>query len=163
MNRFDAEQEQRLKHSQLGKLLALLIGLCLLLGALSGSQKVTQAATTSLPGVGMSCFRDLATVNVRLTELVNDYPDLSEVLDIGDSWEKGDVAGTAPGSDIQVLRLTNRLITGLKPVMFVVSGLDSRDILGVELNLRFAERLLENYGKDPDVTMVLDTSEVHTC
>jgi carboxypeptidase T len=144
----------------LGKLLAVFMSLILLFGALPGSQPGAQAATTGLPGAGMACFRSLDTIKARLTELVNAYPDLAEIVDIGDSWEKTDVVGAASGSDLQVLRITNGAITVKKPVMFVVSGLDSRDILGVELNLRFAERLLESYGQDPNVTMVLDTSEV---
>lgn len=144
----------------LGKLLAVLMSLILLFGALPGSQPGAQAATTSLPGTGMACFRSLNAIEARLTELVKNYPNLAEIVDIGPSWEKTDGVDSTPGSDLQVLRITNKAITETKPVMFVVSGLDSRDILGVELNLRFAERLLESYGQDPDVTMVLDTSEV---
>ena len=150
-----------MKKTAPGKLLTVLVILFFLLGSLAGSQQVTQAAPTHLPGTGMACFRGLDTIKARLTELVNDYPGLAEIVDIGDSWEKVDGVATTAGSDLLVLRLTNELVSGPKPAMFVISGLDSRDIQGVELNLRFAERLLSDYGTDPDVTMVLDTSEVH--
>ena len=150
-----------MKRPLLKNILAVGLTVLLLFGVLSDSRQVTQAAAVGLPGTDMACYRTLNTINSRLTELVNDYPELAELVDIGDSWEMTDGDDTTPGSDLWVLHLTNRAITGAKPIMFVVSGADSRDIMGVELNLRFAERLLAGYGVDPDITMVLGVSEVH--
>lgn len=145
--------------TRLRKSLTVLLGLVFLLGALAGGQQISQAAGDYLPGI--SCLRGSDLINQRLTELVNLHPSLADLVDIGDSWEKIDLVGSALGDDLRVLRLTNQSVPGSKPIFFSLSGIDARDVLGVELNLRFAEKLLEGYGVDPDITMVLDTSEVH--
>jgi len=53
------------------------------------------------------------------------------------------------------------MTTGSKPVLFVMSALHARDLAPVELNLRFAEYLLENYDQDSEVTWLLDETEIH--
>lgn len=135
-----------------------MVGLALLVVVCAAEPPPIRAAVNSLPGGSMACYRNLMAIESRLAELVNLYPNLAEKIDIGNSWEKEQLIG---GSDILVLKLTNQSITGDKPKMFVVSGLDARDIMGVELNLRFAERLLSEYDSNPNTRMTLDFSEVH--
>lgn len=143
------------------KWLMALVGLALLIGVCGSEAPLTWAAVNSLPGNDMACYRNLAEIESRLTELVNLYPSLAEKIDIGNSWEKDHLVGGGAGSDILVLKLTNQSLMGNKPKLFVVSGLDARDIMGAEINLRFAERLLSGYDSNADTRMTLDFSEVH--
>jgi hypothetical protein len=107
-----------------------------------------------------SCYRTLDTVLADAASLAEAYSDLVDWLDIGDSWVKQN-SGDTSGYDLNILKLTNKNTTGSKPVLFVMSALHARDLAPVELNLRFAEYLLENYDKDPEVTWLLDETEIH--
>ncbi len=86
---------------------------------------------------------------------------MAEWFDIGDSWQKTQGQG---GYDLMLLKLTNRNTpssSGPKPKFFIMSGLHAREYTTAEMALRFAEYLVANYGKDPDVTWMLDTQEFH--
>jgi murein tripeptide amidase MpaA len=108
----------------------------------------------------MPCYRDLNTLYADAAALAVTYPALATWTDIGDSWEKTQPGG-APRYDLFALELTNRALPGEKPALILVSGTHSRDLAPVELNLRFAEYLLSDYGSDPDLTWLLDSAEVH--
>ncbi|MGH2543315.1 MAG: M14 family zinc carboxypeptidase, partial [Ardenticatenaceae bacterium] len=47
------------------------------------------------------------------------------------------------------------------PAYFAMSALHAREYTTAELNTRFAEHLVQNYGVDPDITWMLDHQEVH--
>lgn len=134
--------------------------LCLLLG-LAQSFPVSAlppSSQTTLPG--FPCYRNLNTLYTDAAALASAYPALATWIDIGDSWEKTQPGG-APGFDLFALKLTNNALPGPKPALILVSGTHARDLAPVELNLRFAEYLLERYGSDPDLTWLLDAAEVH--
>ncbi len=119
---------------------------------------LAQEALTMLPD--FSCYRTLETVYAKAASLANAHPNLAQWLDIGDSWLK-QYGSDDEGFDLNVLKLTNKNTTGSKPVLFVMSALHARDLAPVELNLRFAEHLLENYDHDPEVAWLLDETEIH--
>ncbi|CAG0999374.1 hypothetical protein GPROT1_03743, partial [Gammaproteobacteria bacterium] len=81
-------------------------------------------------------------------------------IDIGDSWDKLTPGGAA-GYDLMVLKLTNQNRPGPKPVYFGMSSVHAREYAPAELNTRLAEYLINNYGTNPDVTWLLDYTEVH--
>jgi hypothetical protein len=120
--------------------------------------------------VGLPCYRTVDETFADVQRLVDAYPDLTEWIDIGNSWEKNH--GRDPGfdgEDLMVLKLTNRATQGVgtpadpdsKPVLFVVGGLHSRECAPPELLTRFAEGLLESYDSDADATWLLDEHEIH--
>jgi len=92
------------------------------------------------------------------------YPELTELLDIGDAWLAGQ-----PGEydrDIWVLRITNEdpaygAIED-KPVFFLFAGIHAREVAIPELAIRYVKYLTGGYGGgggyglDPDVTWLLD-------
>ena len=119
---------------------------------------LAQEAVATLPE--FSCYRTLDTVLADAASLADAYSDLVDWLDIGDSWVKQN-SGDTSGYDLNILKLTNKNTTGSKPVLFVMSALHARDLAPVELNLRFAEYLLDNYDQDPEVTWLLDETEIH--
>jgi len=113
---------------------------------------------TGIPGY--PCYRTVEETFTTAETIVAAYPHLADWIDIGDSWEKM-AAGGNPGYDLMVLRLTNSAIAGPKPKLFVMSSVHAREYTPAELNTRFAEYLVDNYGTDPDVTWVLDYHEIH--
>lgn len=102
-----------------------------------------------------SYFRSYVQVKEALSALETAYPDLVEVIDIGDSSEK--VSGSAD-RDILLLRITAKGINeGQKPTAFHIAGEHAREIANPELTLRHAKELLAGYGTDPEATALLQT------
>ncbi len=114
--------------------------------------------TNGIPGY--PCYRTVEETYQTGAAIAAAHPDLAEWIDIGDSWEKITPGGAA-GYDLMVLKLTNHAVPGPKPVYFAMSSVHAREYAPAELNTRFAEYLVDNYGVDPDVTWLLDFTEVH--
>jgi murein tripeptide amidase MpaA len=114
--------------------------------------------TAGIPGY--PCYRTVEETFATAEQIVADYPELATWIDVGDSWEKIDPGG-APGYDMLVLRLTQSGVPGPKPKLFVMSSVHAREYAPAELNTRFAEYLVGNYGLDADVTWLLDYHEIH--
>lgn len=107
---------------------------------------------------GYDCYCTLEKTYKKMQLFAAAYPDLASLEDIGDSWQKTQGAG---GYDIFVLVLSNKLSKVDKPTTLITSALHPREYATAELTIRFAEHLLENYGKDADITWLLDHQEVH--
>jgi carboxypeptidase T len=109
---------------------------------------------------GYACYRTVEETYTSLQNLATAYPNLAEVLDIGNSWEKATPNGL-PGYDLNVLKLTNRSLPGPKPIFFLMAAIHAREYVTAETALRFAENLLTQYGHDADATWLLDHFELH--
>lgn len=88
--------------------------------------------------------------------------DLATVVDYGDSGAMLstitlDDGWVVPGSDLLAIEIGNRKMNHTKPVLMVVGGIHPREYSTVEMSLRFAEHLVNNYGISSDVTRVVDT------
>ncbi|MFH1447160.1 MAG: M14 family zinc carboxypeptidase [Chloroflexota bacterium] len=119
----------------------------------------------SLPGQrsgisGYPCYRTVEETYASAESIAANYPELATWSSIGGSWEK-ETLGGAEGYDLMVLKLTNSAITGDKPKIFIMSALHARELATAELNTRFAEYLIDNYGLNADVTWLLDYHEIH--
>ena len=82
------------------------------------------------------------------------YPELVELYQVGESFE---------GRPILQITLTSKK-TGKdtdKPAAFFEGGRHSAEVTGTESVLWLIKYLLDNYGKDPDVTHLLDTKSVY--
>ncbi|MCA9982449.1 MAG: hypothetical protein KDD89_16515, partial [Anaerolineales bacterium] len=108
---------------------------------------------------GYACYRTLAGTQDTAVDIATNYPQFASLLDIGDSWQKSQNA--ANGHDLTVLRLTNEAIPGPKPTIFIISAIHAREYTPAELNTRFAEYLVQNYGQNADATWLLDYYEFH--
>lgn len=127
------------------------------------SQQIIQT-NEPLPGQvngipGFACYRTVEETYSSIENLTTNYPDLADLIDVGDSWEKI-TPGGSPGYDLKVLRLTNTNIPGSKPKLFVMGSIHAREYTPAELITRFAEYMLTNYNVDADVTWLLDYHEV---
>ena len=82
------------------------------------------------------------------------YPDLIDLYEVGRSYE---------GRPIIQMIITNKK-TGKdtdKPAAYFEGGRHSLEVTGSECVLWLAKYLLEKYGKDPDVTHLLDTKTIY--
>jgi len=114
----------------------------------------------SIPGY--PCYRTVEETYATITNLAEDYPQLAELIDIGDSWEKTTPDGPI-GYDIYALRLTNEEFGNLdaKPTFFLMAEIHAREYVTAETATRFAEYLLANYHLDADITWLLDHYRVY--
>jgi len=108
---------------------------------------------------GFPCYPTVEETFAIAQGLVATAPDLAQWLDVGDSWEK--TLDPDGGYDLMVLKLTNQKKPGPKPVLFVMSAIHAREYATAPLNTRFAQYLVEQYGKNADATMLLDDHEIH--
>jgi carboxypeptidase T len=126
---------------------------------LEQTARVNLKATGQIQGIpGYNCYCTLEKTYKKMQLFAEAYPNLASIEDIGDSWQKTRDDG---GYDIFVLVLTNKNTAGDKPKTLITSAIHPREYATAELTIRFAEYLLENYGKDADITWLLDSQEVH--
>lgn len=105
-----------------------------------------------------SYFRTYEQLKGAMYDLQAKYPDLVQVKDIGDTFEK--TTGAAD-RDVLALVLTNRQNTAPKAKVMHTAGLHAREIANPELLMTFGQQLLEGYGRDPEATALLDNREIH--
>jgi carboxypeptidase T len=99
----------------------------------------------------------------------DDYPDLTELLDIGDAWLAGQ-----PGEhdrDIWVLRISNEDAAygpiADKPAFFLFANIHAREVATPELAIRYIKYLTDGYldeggyGLDADVTWLVNHNVVY--
>jgi len=101
---------------------------------------------------GYPCYRTVDELYADLQVVHADHPDITELVDIGDSYER---------RDIWVLRITNRAITTTRPIFFLMANIHGRELITNEAAMVFIDYLTDNYGVDPDVTWLVDHHEVH--
>lgn len=135
---------------------ALLPSLALGAALVGGGMTSAVAYGAGIPN--FPCYKTVEETFAMAENFAKTYPDLAEWVDVGDSWQK---ANGKQGYDMNVLVLTNKKIKGEKPKLFATSAIHAREFATAELMSRFAQSLVENYGKDPDVTWMLDHQEVH--
>lgn len=134
----------------------------------------------SLPGVGTrrspngellatatyyGGYRTVDEHYLHLDTVAATYPTLAAVVDYGDSWRK--VQGQPTGNELRAICLT-KLQAGdcvlspgsAKPRAVVMAAIHARELQTSELAWRLIDALTQGYGTDPDVTQIMDTTEV---
>ncbi|MGX1702457.1 M14 family zinc carboxypeptidase [Microbacterium sp. NPDC055357] len=98
-------------------------------------------------------------------DIVEAYPEVAELVDFGDSWLKTQDRG---GNDLLAVRLTADVADQPAPTdgqegrprFVLVAQAHAREVITSELAWRYATELLDGYGSDPQVTALLDSTEV---
>ncbi len=126
--------------------------------ALNPTMERLPGQTEGIPGY--PCYRTVEETLADVQALAAAHPDIIELLDIGDSWEKAN-GGPLDGYDLLVMRMTNRDIPGPKPVMWIEGAIHARELTTAETVMRFAEQLAAGHGTDPEATWILDHHEIH--
>ena len=130
--------------------------------------KLLNQPQMALPGQGPDsipgypCYRTVEETYTDIQDISSAYPDLTELFDIGDSWDKATPGGLT-GYDILALRLTNENIGEVadKPTFFLMAEIHAREYVTAEAAMRYAELLVNSYGIDPDITWLLDYFRVY--
>ena len=108
-----------------------------------------------IPGVmDFSHYHKYDEVVAFLNTWTKDYPNLVDLYSVGKSFE---------GRDIWQITVTNKA-TGKdtdKPAMFLEGNRHSGEVTGAESALWFAWSVLSNYGKDPEITKLVDTKTLY--
>jgi hypothetical protein len=124
------------------------------------NRPLVMAAGQSAGIPGYPCYRTVEETYAALAQIATNYPGLASLVDIGDSWEKV-MRGAGAGYDLLALVLSNKSRPGPKPRFLLVAEHHARELATAETATRFAEELVAAYGVDPDITWILDYSEVH--
>ncbi|HEY0544004.1 MAG TPA: M14 family zinc carboxypeptidase [Pyrinomonadaceae bacterium] len=103
----------------------------------------------------MGGYRTVPEMRSFVDQMAARYPNLTEVVTYGSSWEKIHSGGAA-GHDLFAVKLTNRQLAGPKPTILINASIHPRELVTSELALRLIEYLLNNYGVDGDATWLLD-------
>lgn len=98
-------------------------------------------------------YHDTNELQDLCARLAKDYPDLVRVHSIGSSSE---------GRDLTVIEITKnvRKRSILVPMFKYVANMHGDETVGRELLIYLAEYLLFNYGKIPEVTKLVDTTDI---
>ena len=127
---------------------------------LEASQRLQSFAGRSIESIpNFACYRTVEETYASIDSLVAQHPTLASVVEIGDSWAR--TQNAANGYRLRVLKLTNTAIAGPKPKMFAMFAVHAREYTTAELGMRLGEWLVNNYGKDPQATWLLDHNEFH--
>ena len=108
------------------------------------TSSVGTASGNTIPGY--SCYRTVEGTYATGESIATNYPKIASWIDIGDSWEK--TQSNSSGYDVYVLKITNKDITGDKPVLFLSCAIHAREYATAETCTRFAEKLVEGYDID---------------
>lgn len=119
---------------------------------------------------GHPCFRSLDGMTQSMFDLADAHPDLVTVKDIGDSYlkstnSKNNDFNIEEGYDIYVMVITSPNgphQSSEKGKMLVTSGVHAREYAPPELNMRFAETLVDGYDENADITWLLQHTEIHS-
>lgn len=91
----------------------------------------------------------------RMQGLETNFPALVDLMSIGQSVQ---------GRDIWCMKISDNInIEEDEPEFKYTSTMHGDETTGVELTLRLAELLLNNYGSDPDLTALVDEIEIWIC
>ncbi|MDR0504219.1 MAG: hypothetical protein LBG70_00200, partial [Bifidobacteriaceae bacterium] len=111
-------------------------------------------------------YRTVAAYEAFLADVAQAYPELVELVNYGPSYRKSRDA--SQGHDLLALRITAGANTdGLwrdhhngKPRFFALGQAHAREIITSELLWRFIVQLVNGYGSDPEITDLLERTEV---
>jgi len=99
-------------------------------------------------------YHTYGEVNFFLNKWAKDFPNLVDIYSVGKSFE---------GRDIWQITITNKA-TGKdtdKPAMFIEGNRHSGEVTAGECALWIGWYVLSNYGKDPEITKLVDTKTLY--
>ena len=103
-----------------------------------------------------SQYTNYTGLQKKLTDLQTKSSGLVTMMSLGRSLE---------GRDVPMIRVSGKSVAEAEsaklPVVFYMGCHHAREHLSVEAPLAFAQYLVDNYGKNPDVTRLVDTREIY--
>jgi len=126
------------------------------------SKRTAQGPSTYFAG-----YRTVAEHEAHMAALAAARPDLAAVVDYGDSWLK--VNGSPSGHDLVAICITRRRPNTNdcalnpetdKPRFLLMAAIHARELTTSELAWRWMDELVNGYNVDPEITALLDYSEM---
>lgn len=110
-------------------------------------------------------YHTVRAQHAHLDKVAADHPELSTVVDYGDSYLK--TRNAATGYDLKAICLTRKKAgdcaltpSAPKPRFLFMTQIHAREIVTGDIAWRFIDHLADGYGKDAAVTTLLDSTEV---
>jgi len=110
-------------------------------------------------------YRTVSEHEAHMAAVASAHPDLALVVDYGDSWRK--VTGRPNGHDLKAICITRRRAQDCqldpntdKPRFLLIAAIHPRELSTSEMAWRWMNYLIDGYGRDPDVTWLLDYHEM---
>ena len=92
-------------------------------------------------------------IEQELKSITNQYPEISKMFSIGKTFKK---------RDLWVVKLSRDVgINDERPEFKYIANMHGDEIVGRELMVKFIKDLLINYGKDPQITNLLDSVQIY--
>ena len=90
---------------------------------------------------------------MRLKKIAKKYPKILSLFSIGKSVE---------GRDLYVIKISDNVeIDEVEPEVKYISSMHGNEIVGRELTLNFIEELAQKYGSDPEITDLINNTEIY--
>ena len=110
-------------------------------------------------------YRTVAEHEAHLRDVVARYPKLAQAVDFGSSWKR--VQDSKTGYILRALCITRRQRGDCaldprapKPRFLIIAAVHARELSTSEIAWRWIDALLEGDGIDPEITRLLDTTEM---
>jgi len=125
----------------------------------SGSSSIPQGETVKPLAVTAEYnYRNYSTIKAVLEEIAHSHPDIAQVHDIGDSWEKTE--GLAD-RDILALKISDNVAVEEDESEVLIMGLHhAREWPTSELVTAIAENLTAGYGVDARISWLVDNRQI---
>lgn len=103
--------------------------------------------------IDWTSYPSFEQIQARLKELAAKFPNIARLESIGKSVK---------GRDLWVMKISdNPASDEVEPEFKYISSMHGDEITGRELTIRLIDDLLENYGKDPRITALIDSTEIY--
>ena len=113
----------------------------------------------AVPVSSQTAYHSYSSLKTDLQNLVDQYPNITKLYDIGDSWEK--TVGIAD-RDILAIKISDNVTNEEddEPDILFMGGIHAREWISVEVPLYLAKYLLDLYGTDQKVKQLVDSREI---
>ena len=107
----------------------------------------------------LTSYHTYSSLKTDLQNLVDQYPNITKVYDIGDSWEK--TVGIAD-RDILAIKISDNVTIEEddEPDILFMGGIHAREWISVEVPFYLAKYLLDLYGTDQKIKQLVDSREI---
>ncbi|TMO81779.1 hypothetical protein CWC15_20520 [Pseudoalteromonas spongiae] len=125
---------------------------------LTKQQNIFDKLTNTSTGIpGFSCYATVEETFQQVDDLVAAHPEYTELVDIGDSWQK---QNKGEGYDLKVLKIGKKDLVN-PPILFIQSAMHARELATAALTLDFAKQLLKERETNADINWILETQQIH--
>jgi carboxypeptidase T len=115
--------------------------------------------TKAVPVSSLTAYHSYSSLKADLQNLVDQYPNITKVCDIGDGWEK--TVGIAD-RDILAIKISDNVTIEEddEPDILFMGGTHAREWISVEVPFYLVKYLLDHYGTDQKVKELVDNREI---